>query len=214
MSKPHPEVTAFLKSIESWKRELTALRKIARDCGLNEDWKWRQPCYTHEGRNIAILSHLKSYCAISFFNGALLSNEHGRLVAPGKNSQFTRLIKFTSVAQILEAEPVLRDCIAEAIDVEKSGRKVETKPVSEYEVPDELRAKFDEDPAFRVAFESLTPGRRKGYLLHFTGAKQSKSRAARIEKYTRRIMDGKGIRDCVCGHSARFPSCDGSHKDH
>ena len=214
MSKSHPEVTAFLKTIKPWRTELNALRKIVRQFGLTEDWKWRQPCYTHEGRNIAILSSLKEYCALGFFNGSLLNNEHGLLVAPGKHSQFTRLLKFTSVKQITSIDAVIRRLIEEAIVIEASGKRVQTKAVSEYEVPDELHQRFQQDPAFQTAFASLTPGRQKGYLLHFSGAKQSKSRTARIEKYAQRILDGKGMRDCVCGHSARFPTCDGSHKNH
>lgn len=211
MSKAHPEVTAYFKTLGTWKVELQALRKIARQSGLTETWKWRQPCYTHENRNVAILSGFKGYCAISFFNGSLLKNKHGLLVAPGKDSQFTRLLKFTSVEEIVATESIIQACIAEAIQVETSGQKVQTKSVSDYEVPDELRAEFANDPVFQNAFESLTPGRQRGYLLHFAGAKQSKSRAARIAKYRQRILDGKGMRDCICGHSTKYPSCDGSH---
>ena len=211
MTKAHPEVTAHFKTLTAWKAELKSLRKITRQCGLTETWKWRQPCYTHEDRNIAILGAFKNYCAISFFNGSLLKNEHGLLLAPGKDSQFTRMLKFTSGEQIAETESIIRACIAEAIQVEASGRKVQTKSVSDYEIPDELRAEFANDPVFQSAFESLTPGRQKGYLLHFAGAKQSKSRAARIAKYRQRILDGKGMRDCICGHSAKYPNCDGSH---
>lgn len=211
MSKANPDVTAFLKTVDSWRVELRALRKIVRDCDLVEDWKWRQPCYTYRDRNILLLSNFKDYCAVSFFNGSLLKNEQGLLVAPGKDSQFTRLIKFTSVDQISEFEPIIRSSITEAIEIELSGKKVQAKSVGEYDVPDELTTKFEENPSLKSAFESLTPGRQKGYLLYFAGAKQSKSRTARIEKYAQRIMEGKGMRDCVCGHSAKFPACDGSH---
>ena len=212
MQQTNPQVDDHLRTVDQWQAELEQLRAIVLTCPLTEQFKWRQPCYVFEKSNVVILSGFKEYCALSFFKGALLKDPHGLLVAPGENSQSSRIIKFTNVQEIIEMEEILRAYIDEAIEVEKAGLKVEFKPKSEYAVPEELQSKFDEDPVFKTAFEALTPGRQKGYLLYFAGAKQSKARTARIEKYTPRIFDGKGMRDCVCGLSKRYPSCDGSHK--
>jgi len=143
----------------------------------------------------------------------LLQDTQDILKSPGENTQSGRQIRFTNLQEIVEMESILKAYIFEAIEVEKAGLKVKLKKTSEYDIPEELQNKLDEDPAFKTAFESLTPGRQKGYLLYFSAAKQSKNRESRIENYKPRILDGKGFHDCVCGLSKRFPTCDGSHKN-
>lgn len=206
------KVDEFLRKQVKWHDELLALRNIVLSCGLEETLKWRQPCYMHNGKNIAIVSSFKNHAFISFFKGALLSNHDTILKSPGENSQHTRLIPVHSVSEVHTLERSIRTYIFEAVEIEKQALKVTPKALSDYEISVELQSKFDSDSEFQAAFENLTPGRQKGYLLHFSNAKQSATRTARIEKYTNRILSGKGINDCVCGHSKRMPSCDGSHK--
>ena len=178
----------------SWQEEMKLLRTILLDCGLTEEVKWSVPCYTFQKKNIVLMSAFKEYCALGFFKGALLKDPAGILTKPGKNSQAMRQARFTTVQQVLELEPVLRACIREAIDVEKAGLKVAFKKNPE-PVPGELQQKLDEDPALKTAFEALTPGRQRGYILHFSAAKQSKTRVSRIEKCIPRILAGKGFHD-------------------
>lgn len=206
------EVDAFLERAKNWKSEMTYLRKIALDCGLTEELKWRQPCYTYNGKNIIIIGAFKEFCVYSFFKGALLQDKGKLLVKQGENVQSARVLQFTSVDQIKEIEQTIKEFTFEAIEVEKAGLQIEKKSLNDYDIPSELTEKMNEDANFKSAFESLTPGRRKAYLLHFSGAKQSATRVTRIEKYIPRILQGKGINDCVCGHSKRMPNCDGSHK--
>lgn len=171
------------------------LRRILLDTELTEEVKWSVPCYTYQNSNVAMVSALKEYCALSFFKGVLLKDPHAILVPPGPNSQSDRLIRFTNVDQVLELEAILKAYVAEAIAVEKAGLKVEYKDTSQFDFPDELLSVFEEDPAFAAAFEALTPGRQRGYLLHFSSAKQSKTRTSRIEKHMSRIFEGKGMHD-------------------
>lgn len=206
------EVDAFLERAKNWKSEMTYLRKIALDCGLTEELKWRQPCYTYNGKNIIIIGAFKEFCVYSFFKGALLQDKGKLLAKQGENVQSARVLQITSVDQIKELEQTIKEYTFEAIEVEKAGLQVEKKTLDDYDVPTELTEKMNEDANFKSAFENLTPGRRKAYILHFSGAKQSATRVNRIEKYTPRILKGKGINDCVCGHSKRMPNCDGSHK--
>lgn len=206
------EVDAFLERAKNWKSEMTYLRKIALDCGLTEELKWRQPCYTYNGKNIIIIGAFKEFCVYSFFKGALLQDKEKLLAKQGENVQSARVFQITSVDQIKELEQTIKEYTFEAIEVEKAGLQVEKKTLDDYDVPTELTDKMNEDANFKSAFENLTPGRRKAYILHFSGAKQAATRANRIEKYTPRILKGKGINDCVCGHSKRMPNCDGSHK--
>ncbi len=213
MNQTNPRVDEYVRNVERWQEELKTLRAIVLDCQLTEAFKWRQPCYTFQNGNVVILSGFKGFFSINFFKGSLLKDPHDLLVAPGENSQASRQIQFTSVQEIAEMEDILRAYIHEAIEVEKAGLKIEFKAKSEYAVPEELLCRFEDNPAFHDAFEALTPGRQKGYLLHFAGAKQPKTRTARIEKYRERIFDGKGMQDCVCGLSNKFPTCDGSHKN-
>lgn len=206
------EVDAFLERAKNWKSEMTYLRKIALDCGLTEELKWRQPCYTYNGKNIIIIGAFKEFCVYSFFKGALLQDKEKLLAKQGENVQSARVFQITSVDQIKELEQTIKEYTFEAIEVEKAGLQVEKKTLDDYDVPTELTDKMNEDANFKSAFDNLTPGRRKAYILHFSGAKQSATRVNRIEKYTPRILKGKGINDCVCGHSKRMPNCDGSHK--
>ena len=206
-------VEAYVRDTALWKRELKGARKILIDCGLTEDFRWRGPCYTHEGKNIVTLGTLKAGCSLGFLKGALLKDPRGVLEKPGANSRIARRIVVTSVSQIRELEPAIRDFVSQAIEAERAGQKVELPEDSELDLPDEVERIFETDPKLRAAFEALTPGRRRGYLLHFRSAIQSATRTARVKNCTTKIMAGKGMHDCVCGRSARMPRCDGSHKD-
>lgn len=181
--------------VHNWPEELRLLRRIVLDCGLTEESKWGIPCYTFNKKNVAIVSAFREYCALSFFNGALISDSHKLLEKPGENSQAGRLIKFTDVQKIIELTSVLKAYIFEAIEIERAGLKVELKKTTDYAVPEEFQRKLDEIPLLKAAFEALTPGRQRAYLLHFAQPKQAKTREARIEKYLPLILDGKGLYD-------------------
>ncbi len=181
--------------VHNWNAELVELRRIVLESGLKEEVKWSIPCYTYEGGNVVIVTAWKKYCALDFFKGVLLKDPHNILVQQTKNIQAARLIPFTDVDRILEKETILKAYIQEAIEVEKAGLKVQYKETSDFDMPDELQDKFDDDPAFKRAFEALTPGRQRGYLLHFSGAKQSTTRISRIEKCVPKIFEGKGFHD-------------------
>ncbi|MEZ4660072.1 MAG: YdeI/OmpD-associated family protein [Caldilineaceae bacterium] len=170
------------------------LRTILLDRGLTEEVKWKVPCYTFQNSNILIMSAFKGYCALSFFKGALLKDAHGVLDKPGENSQAARLIRFTSVHEIVAMESILKAYIDEAIAVEKAGLAVEFNQNPE-PLPAELQTKLDEIPALKAAFEALTPGRQRGYILYFAAPKQSKTRTARVEKCMQQILDGKGLNE-------------------
>lgn len=191
----NPKVDGYIRKNKQWQAELRALQAILLDCSLTEEVKWRVPCYTFEKRNIALIGAAKEYCALSFFKGSLLKDADGILIKPGRNTQAARMIRFTEAQQIRDLEPVLKAHLQEAVEVEKAGLKVTYKETSEYPFPKELQARLDEDPAFKAAFEALTPGRQRGYLLYFSSAKQSKTRASRIAKYEQHILDGKGMHD-------------------
>lgn len=180
--------------VNDWRKELVELRRIILESGLTEELKWSQPCYTWEGSNVLIMAAFKDFASVSFFKGALLKDPDGVLISPGPSSQAVRQFKFTSVEQIEEMEAVIKAYLQEAIEVEKAGLKVEFKQNPE-PVPDELQQIFDEDPAFEAAFLALTPGRQRGYILHFSGAKQSATRVSRIEKSMPKIFEGKGMQD-------------------
>ncbi len=212
MNKINPKVDEYLSQFDKWQAELQQLRSIVLDCGLTEELKWGVPCYTFEGGNIVLIHSFKEYCAIGFFKGALLKDEKGLLIQQTENSQTARQLRFANVEAIIEQEPLLKVYIQEAIEVEKAGLKVAFKPTSEFNLPEELQQELDKNPTFKAAFEGLTPGRQRGYLLHFSEPKQSKTRRARIEKYLPQILNGKGFNDCTCGLSQKMPSCDGSHK--
>ena len=181
--------------VHKWQEEMARLRRILLDCGLTEEVKWSVPCYTFQDGNILLMSAFVDYCALSFFKGALLKDDKGILEAPGENTQAARLIRFTGVAQIAELETAIRAYVGEAIELEKAGLQVDFKAKNELQFPPELEEKFARDPDFYDAFQALTPGRQRGYLLYFTGAKQSQTRNARIEKYRAKILEGKGFHD-------------------
>ncbi len=189
------KVDAFIGRAKKWQQELEKLRSIILDCGLAEDLKWGKPCYTFQGNNIVLLLPLKEHCSVLVFKGGLLNDPKGILYRPTENTQAQRQIRFTSFGQITEMETVLKEYIYEAIEVEKAGLKVDLKPITERVIPDELLSKFDEFPVLKTAFASLTPGRQRAYLLHFSAPKQSKTRETRIEKCIPQILSGKGLSD-------------------
>ncbi|HYF75565.1 MAG TPA: YdeI family protein [Symbiobacteriaceae bacterium] len=187
----------FVKGDEAkrWQAEFERLREIILDCQLTEVLKWMHPCYTLEGKNIVLIHGFKEYCAVLFFKGALLKDAHGILVKQTENVQAERQIRFTNVQEIITMETVLKEYILEAIEVEKAGLKVEYKKTTEFTVPDEFQSKLDDFPALKTAFDALTPGRQRAYILYFSQPKQSKTREARVEKSIERILDGKGLDD-------------------
>ena len=214
MSTQNPKVEAFFDDDAIWHNEFLALRDILHETDLLEEFKWRAPCYTFDGKNVAILGRFKAGAALSFFKGVLLKDEANVLISPGENSNEGRLLRFNSVDQVLEAKELVLSYIKEAIDLEKKGVKLPEKEKYEVVYSEEMLAKFDEVDGFLDAFEQLTPGRQKGYMLYFEGTKNSATKTARIERYIPRILNGKGMRDCVCGHSGKYPTCDGTHKDY
>ena len=189
-------VEAFLKEEEKWREEFKELRRIILSCeGLTEELKWGKPCYTFEGDNVVLIHGFKEYCAILFIKGALLKDAKGILIQQTENVQAARQARFTNVREIVKMKTILKAYIEEAIKVEKAGLQVTYKKTSEFEMPEEFRKKLREMPALKTAFEALTPGRQRGYLLYFSGAKQSQTREARIEKCVDQILDGKGLND-------------------
>jgi uncharacterized protein YdeI (YjbR/CyaY-like superfamily) len=190
------KVDAFLERAKSWQEEFAALREIIAASGdLTEDLKWGQPCYMLEGRNVVLMHGFKEYCALLFFKGALMQDPKNLLIQQTENVQAARQIRFKSLAEITKHKTALKSYIKDAISLEKSGAKVELKKTTEFSFPEELEHAMDDKPALRTAFEELTPGRQRAYLLHFSSAKQAKTRIARIEKSTQRILDGKGLDD-------------------
>lgn len=188
------KVDAFFEQAVDWREVMVALRAIAIDCGLGESWKWGKPCYTFRGANLAIIQPFKKQCGLMFFKGALLHDPRGLLEKPGPNAHAARRMMYTRVDDVAATEPFLRAFIAEAIALEKAGRGVPEKPDRE-PIPDELAAMYETVPGLQAAFEALTPGRQRGYILHTVKAKQSKTRSARIEKCLPKILAGKGLHD-------------------
>ena len=206
------KVDVYLNNLDQWKEELTKLREIILDCGLTEDFKWMHPCYTINGKNVLLIHGFKDYCALLFNKGALLKDPVNILIQQTENTQSARQIRFTNITEIEKQEAVLKAYILEAIVIEKSGLKINRKKTSDFDVPEELNKKFEENSNFKKAFNQLSPGRQRGYLLHFSQPKQSKTRISRIEKTIYRVLEGKGLNDCTCGLSKRMPNCDGSHR--
>ena len=206
------KVDDFLAVQKKWQAELTKLRMIALDCHLEEGFKWMHPCYMFQGKNICLIHGFKEYVAIMFMKGSLLQDSEGILYQQTDQVQSGRQIRFTNIQEIEEIEATLKQYIYEAIEVEKAGLKVAMKAHEDYEVVEEFQATLDSDESLKTAFFALTPGRQRAYLIHFSGAKQSATRTARIEKYTDAILAGRGINDCTCGLSKKMPYCDGSHK--
>lgn len=193
MNRKSPKVDAFLKKAQKWQREFEQLRAIVLGCGLSEEMKWRFPCYMLDERNIVIIQGFKEYCGLLFFKGALLKDPGGILVKPGEHTQAGRQIRFTGAREIAKMKPVLKAYVLDAIEVEKAGLKV--KKASEFALPDELQRRLDETPALKKAFNALTPGRQRAYVLYFSAAKQAKTRASRVEKCVPDILSGKGLND-------------------
>ena len=187
------KVDGFLRKAKTWREEFEKLRTVCLDCGLTEELKWGKPCYTSQESNIVLIHGFKDYCALLFFKGALLKDPKGILIQQTENVQAARQIRFTNVREIVEMESVLKAYIEEA--KEKADLEVEYKKTSEFAVPEEFQNRIDESPALKKAFEALTPGRQRGYLLYFSAAKQSKTREARIEKCVQQILNGKGLND-------------------
>jgi uncharacterized protein YdeI (YjbR/CyaY-like superfamily) len=191
----NPLVSKVHSKEKRWSAEYAELRHLCLTSGLNEELKWGQACYDLNGSNVVVIQGFKDYCALLLFKGALLKDPKGILIQQTKNVQAGRQIRFTSLAEIKKRRAAVMDYLEEAIAVEKSGAKVAMKSVAQFSVPAELQQRLDDDPALAEAFHALTPGRQKGYLLHFAGAKQSATRAARVEKHAPRILKGLGLND-------------------
>jgi uncharacterized protein YdeI (YjbR/CyaY-like superfamily) len=191
----NPKVNWFFDKPTPWKESYEKLRWIVLACGLTEELKWGCPCYTIDGQNIVLIHGFKEYCALLFHKGALLKDEAGILVQQTKNVQAARQIRFRGLQHVIELERAVTDYIRQAIEIERSGLKVALKKTSAFPMPEEFSAKLKELPALRKAFRALTPGRQRGYLLHFSSAKQSTTRLARIDRNIERIMAGKGLED-------------------
>ncbi|HTH83425.1 MAG TPA: YdeI/OmpD-associated family protein [Mucilaginibacter sp.] len=195
MNNRNPKVDFFFNKDQRWLEELLQLRTIILDCGLTEELKWGCPCYTFQKSNIVLIHAFKDYCALLFFKGALLNDTHHILIQQSENVQAARQARFTNTLQIVEQAPILKAHIYEAIEVERAGLKVRLKKPSEFVMAEEFKTKLDSIPALKAAFEALTPGRQRAYLLHFSSPKQSKTRADRVEKLIPQILDGKGLND-------------------
>ena len=191
----NPKVDFYFNKTEKWQKETEQLRTIVLDCGLTEELKWGKPCYTFQKSNIVLIIGLKKYCALLFCKGVLLSDANKILIKPGENTQAGRMIRFTNVREIDEMESVLKSYLYEAIEVEKAGLKVNFKKSAEFIIPEEFQNKLDEIPALKTAFDALTPGRQRAYILYFSAPKQSKTRESRVEKSMQQILTGKGLND-------------------
>ena len=191
----NPKVDFYFEKSEKWKAEIEQMREIVLDCHLSEELKWGCPCYIFDNANIVLIHSFKEYCAFFFFKGALMKDPDNILIQQSENVQAARQVRFANVQDILSKREILKKYIFEAAEIEKSGRKVELKKVSEFEIAEELQSKFDVDSDFKKAFYALTPGRQRAYLLHFSQPKQSKTRESRVEKNISRILEGKGLND-------------------
>ena len=191
----NPLISKLHGKEKRWGAEYAALRELCLAAGLNEELKWGQACYDLNGSNVVLIHGFKDYCALLFMKGALLKDPRGILIQQTKNVQAARQIRFASLADINKRKSAIEAYIREAIKVEKSGAKVEMKSVAQFDAPEEFQKRVDDDPKLAEAFHALTPGRQKGYLLHFAGAKQSATRAARVEKHVPRILKGLGLDD-------------------
>jgi uncharacterized protein YdeI (YjbR/CyaY-like superfamily) len=191
----NPKVDGYLSKAKKWQEEFEKLRMIILDCQLTEELKWGVPCYTFQERNIVLIHGFKEYCALLFFKGALLKDAEGILITQTENVQAGRQIRFTNVREIVAMETVLKSTIHEAIEVEKAGLKVSFKKTTEFNIPEEFQNKLNEIPALKTAFDALTPGRQRAYILYFSAPKQSKTRESRVEKCMQQILNGKGLND-------------------
>ena len=194
-SATNPKVDFFFDKESKWQEAYEKLRTIILDCGLTEELKWGTPCYTFENNNIVLIHGFKEYCAMLFFKGALLNDTEGILVQQTENVQSARQIRFTSAKEITKMKNTLKAYVYEAIEVERAGLKVKYKKPTEFKVAEEFQKRLDKSAALKTAFEALTPGRQRAYLLYFSSAKQSKTREERVEKYVKQILKGKGLDD-------------------
>jgi uncharacterized protein YdeI (YjbR/CyaY-like superfamily) len=188
-------VDRFLARAKKWKEEMKLLRSICIDCGLTEDFKWMHPCYTYQEKNIVLIHGFKEYCALLFHKGALLNDTYDILIQQSENVQSARQIRFTNLQEIIDLRLSIKEYIFEAIEVEKAGLEVKMKKTAEFNMPSEFKKVLDSDSDLKSAFDALTPGRQRGYLLYFSQAKQSKTRGSRIEKSISKIFSGKGLKD-------------------
>jgi len=195
MNNMNPKVDWFFAKDTQWQKEYEKLRTIILDCGLIEELKWGCPCYTFENTNIVLIHGFKEYCALLFFKGALLNDPNGILIQQTKNVQSARQIRFTNAKEIVKMEKILKAYVYEAIEVERAGLKVKLKKTSEFKTPEEFQKRLDKSTALKKAFDALTPGRQRAYIFYFSQAKQSKTREARVEKYIKQILSGKGLDD-------------------
>lgn len=191
----NPRVDVFLKKEKKWRDEFEQLRMIVLDCQLTEELKWGQPCYAFEKKNIVLMHGFKDYCALLFFKGALLKDSKGILVQQTKNVQAGRQIRFTNVQEIVKMKTILKGYIREAIEVEKAGLEVNFKKTTEFAIPEEFQNKLDKSASLKKAFNALTPGRQRAYILYFSAPKQSKTRESRVERCVQQIINGKGLND-------------------
>lgn len=191
----NPKVDFYFDKNEKWKKEIEKLRDIALECGLTEELKWGCPCYTFNESNIVLIHVFKEYCAYLFFKGALLNDTNGILIQQTENVQSARQVRFTNVKKIAKMEKTLKAYIYEAIEVERAGLKVKLKETADFKIPEEFQKKLNKNASLKKAFNALTPGRQRQYIFHFSQPKQSKTREARIEKYTPQIIDGRGLND-------------------
>ncbi len=193
--RTNPKVDEILTHANKWRKEFEKLRMIILDCQLTEELKWGQPCYTFQKRNIVLIHGFSEYCALLFFKGALLNDASGILIQQTQNVQAARQIRFTNLREIAEMETTVKAYISEAIEVEKAGLKVKLKKTSEFIIPEEFQDRLDRIPALKTAFDALTPGRQRAYILYFSAPKQTKTRLSRIEKCMEQILNGKGLND-------------------
>jgi len=191
----NPKVDFYFSKAKRWQEELETLRMIVLDCGLTEELKWGVPCYTFQKRNVVLIHVFKEYCALLFFKGALLNDPNGILIQQTKNVQAARQIRFTNVRRIVNMKPILKAYVREAIEVEKAGLKVNFRKTAEFIIPEEFQSKLDRIPALKTAFDALTPGRQRAYILYFSAPKQSRTRESRVEKYMPHILNGQGLND-------------------
>ena len=209
--KHYDSADAWFDEQTTWEAVARALRELVLEAGLTEEVKWGQPCYTDQGKNIAIIGLRKEHAVLSFFKGALLDDPQERLVQPGQ-MRSGRYLGYADTDAVLAQRAYIAALLQQAIEVERAGLRVPPPPDT-IDYVDELQQRLDADEAFRTAFEALTPGRRREYNHHFGSAKRSATRVSRIEASTERVLAGKGLRDCICGRSKRMPRCDGSHRE-
>ena len=208
----NPQVDQFIIKAKQWQKEFDALREIVLECKLEETIKWKHPCYMLEGANIVLIHGFKQYCALLFFKGALITDTKRVLIQQTEQVQSARQIRFSNLQEISKQKATIKAYIKQAIELEKSGAKVILKKAEPNKLPEELTSIFKKNSPLKKAFEALTPGRQRAYILFFESAKQTATRTTRIEKSIPKILCGKGLNDCTCGLSKRMPNCDGSHK--